>query len=189
MHFSDFFGIACFKSLKDEAEKILEKTIVVHVFLIFPFTRSHNTPMNRVVPTYKHQEAVFENNKKVEERRQQSPQPIVQDLLHLKESNAQLPESKLESSEITEVTQSEHRKEFEDAFTPRKYVSQPAFKVKNSEPSPQFYYQPQSVQKEYVYHVQKDEPIYVQNQTFVPVVKPHTEVQQVILKLKLTFRR
>uniref|UniRef100_A0A7M5V4L1 Unconventional myosin-XV n=1 Tax=Clytia hemisphaerica TaxID=252671 RepID=A0A7M5V4L1_9CNID len=140
--------------------------------------QSHNTPMNRVVPTYKHQESVFEN-KKIQDRQQQSPQPIVQDLLHLKESNAQLPESKLESTEIQNVMHSEQRREFDDAFTPRKYVSQPAFKVKNSEPSPQFYYQPQSVQKEYVYHVQKEEPVYVQNSTFVPVAKPPTEVQQV----------
>ena len=58
-------------------------------------------------------------------------------------------------------------------------TEQPVFKVKNSEPAPQFYYQPQPttvIQQEYVYHTPKEEPAYLQRNTFVPVKQQHDEI-------------
>jgi len=55
-----------------------------------------------------------------------------------------------------------------DNISPKKYIHQPGLRVKDSEPAPQFYYQPQSVQREYEFHVQKEEPL-LPRHTFVPV--------------------
>ena len=141
--------------------------------------------MNRVMPAHHRQKPPSSSRDPMklnqEERQQASPTPIVQDLLFLKESGIQLPDTELpndavESSPVTSGGRKSYR---EDDIESRRKSEQPVFKVKNNEPAPQFYYQPPTViQQEYVYHIQKEEPSYMMRNTFLPVQQQQERQKQ-----------
>lgn len=144
--------------------------------------------MNRIMPSHHRQKPPSSRETaklNQDERQQVSPTPIVQDLLFLKESDIQLPNSELPSkpAESSPGTSGGRKSDREDEIELRRKSEQPVFKVKNSEPSPQFYYQPPTViQQEYVYHTQKEEPAYMMRHMFKPVQQENQKPPQVVPK-------
>ena len=129
--------------------------------------------MNRVMPSHHRQQQPRDATRdsmqlNQDERQQQvSPTPIVQNLHFLKESDIQLPDTELPNEP---VDSSPRKSDREDEIESRRKSEQPVFKVKNTEPSPQFYYQPPTViQQEYVYQTPKEDPTYMMRNTFIPV--------------------
>ena len=150
--------------------------------------------MNRVMPSHHRQQQPRDATRDAtklnqDERQLASPTPIVQNLLFLKESDIQLPDTELPNEP---ENSSPRKSDREDEIESRRKSEQPVFKVKNTEPSPQFYYQHQAptvIQQEYVYHTQKEDPAYMMRHKFIPVHQQNKHKPPPQVAPKPTFKR
>ena len=88
-------------------------------------------------------------------------QPLPEDEPLQEETVTSAIDAIVEAEDLPKEEPPVEKEDLDEVLSPRKYISQPAFQVKDSEPATQFYYQPPTVQKDYVFHVPKEDPVFI----------------------------